>query len=1127
MKEYYPSKKSLSVLFFTFFVIFLFFDSIAQNTEIGSPPLQNFAPTEYNAAPEIRSMMKSSRGFIYAASNNRDILEYDGNSWKKIFTPCNYVYSMVEGENGNIHIADGLVRCAGYLRPQYPTGKWEFIPLHPENLADSVWYRVRTSSVGKIDNQIYYTFDGTSKQIGKHIIFKFDKGVVKEHIRINRDDIKDTFFTNKGFLFFNGKQLFHKQVSNNTNDFSYDSLKNTSFFEGKDIYKIKDFSENELLIFGIGNNVTIYNLETAQITPFGDQKSQTVFRNAQLLTATQIVNGDWIFGSIQNGVIHTDNKGNIIQIISTKEGLIDNIVMSFAQDNQNQLWTGFYNGIAKIDVASPVNYWAENKGISGSSIYDIRRFENTIFAGTVAKLVYLQKNGNWKTIEGTSIENRLLKTLLLADGKEHLFLSSFDGIYEIKKKNNSEWEAVSILKIPQGGLRISEMTNYKHNPNRIYFSQLGREGINYIDYQPNAILKETKKNDFLKNTNIHIRSLEKNEFWGVEAQNRHRVAKINIENSKITFYDLDSGGYTIIDGNVYVQKQGNDSIFQITKEDKLEYDKQITQFLRPYLNRPVEIEQVGENMLWVYDPQNFFVNIYTKQGESYIRNSKLEQIVGKYFVRSLYQDENNKNIIWIGTSSGILNINLSKLKESNQEAIFNTLIRQVKIGNDSLIFDGNFFTSKKLDNDSILYEISEIQSEKDILKIDNANNSILFKVAGLFFIEEKRTQYSYFLEGLDEKWSDWTTLNIKEYNNLREGEYIFYAKSKNYLGEESEKVSYQFKVFPPWHRTTTAYVFYLLFGVGIIFGSTRFYTHRLRKQNEQLENIVAERTDELSQKNTELSTQNEEIIQQRDQLDIKNQKIEEQNKNIVSSINYAKRIQTALLPIEKRIKQEIPNHFIFYKPRDIVSGDFYWIEKSEDKVIIAVADCTGHGVPGAFMSMLGSSGLTDAVFQQNLTEPDLILTHLHNYIFAALKQSQSDNRDGMDVCIVVWDKAKNHIQYAGAMNPLYYVQNEELLQIKADKIPVGGTMAKERIYTPHTINLHVPTTIYLASDGYQDQFGGKEGRKFMTKKFRELLLEISHLPIKEQENRISQVFDRWKGKIHQIDDVLVMGIRFE
>ena len=251
--------------------------------------------------------------------------------------------------------------------------------------------------------------------------------------------------------------------------------------------------------------------------------------------------------------------------------------------------------------------------------------------------------------------------------------------------------------------------------------------------------------------------------------------------------------------------------------------------------------------------------------------------------------------------------------------------------------------------------------------------------------------------------------------------------------------------------------------------------------------------------------------------------IAEQNKNIVSSINYAKRIQTALLPIEKRIKQELSEHFIFYKPRDIVSGYFYWIEKIEDKVIIAVADWTGHGVPGVFMSMLGNSGLTNAVFQQNLTAPDLILTHLHNYIFSALKQNQCDNRDRMDICIVVWNKTKN--QYAGAMNPIYYVQNEELLILKADKIPVGGTMAKKRIYILHTINLHVPTTIYLASDGYQDQFGGKENRKFMTKQFRELLLEISHLPIKEQGNRIANIFERWKGKTHQIDDVLVMGIK--
>ena len=285
------------------------------------------------------------------------------------------------------------------------------------------------------------------------------------------------------------------------------------------------------------------------------------------------------------------------------------------------------------------------------------------------------------------------------------------------------------------------------------------------------------------------------------------------------------------------------------------------------------------------------------------------------------------------------------------------------------------------------------------------------------------------------------------------------------------------------------------------------------------------------------------------ELKIQDQKneIEDLYKDVRDSINYAKRIQTAMLPRVEDIQKALPETFILFKPRDIVSGDFYFFAEKQDKIVIACADCTGHGVPGAFMSMIGNEILTNIVEVQGITRPDLILNDLHRSIRNALKQGETENRDGMDVAVVTIERGTK-ITYAGAMNPLYYIHNGELREIKADKKPIGGIQEEsERIFTKHEIQLTIDneqlpieqpsetsnylkqsqTVIYLCSDGFQDQFGGAQGKKFMVKRFRELLFSIHHLPMQEQKQILDGTIGKWmaEGNERQIDDILVVGVR--
>ncbi len=262
-------------------------------------------------------------------------------------------------------------------------------------------------------------------------------------------------------------------------------------------------------------------------------------------------------------------------------------------------------------------------------------------------------------------------------------------------------------------------------------------------------------------------------------------------------------------------------------------------------------------------------------------------------------------------------------------------------------------------------------------------------------------------------------------------------------------------------------------------------------------------------------------------------KIETQKQKITDSIKYAQKIQNAILPSNVLIKKIIPEHFIFYEPKDIVSGDFYWINKINNNIIVAAVDCTGHGVPGAFMSMLGVALLNEIVDKKEITQPDKILEELRKYVKASLHQTgqNDESSDGMDMSLCVIDSETNKMQFAGANNSVYIIRSNnknkeqsEFIELEPDPMPIGIFLV-EYPFNNQEIQLESKDCIYLFSDGYSDQFGGKKNYKFMKAKFKELLLEISEKPMQEQKNILEKTFYDWKGSGFQVDDVLVMGIR--
>ena len=296
--------------------------------------------------------------------------------------------------------------------------------------------------------------------------------------------------------------------------------------------------------------------------------------------------------------------------------------------------------------------------------------------------------------------------------------------------------------------------------------------------------------------------------------------------------------------------------------------------------------------------------------------------------------------------------------------------------------------------------------------------------------------------------------------------------------------------------------------------------HALLKMRDELGQ--RERTLELK-----VQERTEEVVRQKEEVERQSRKVVELYKNVTDSIRYAKRLQDSILPPERRIRELLPESFVYYRPKDIVSGDFYWVDRVDGRVAFAAVDCTGHGVPGAFMSLIGHNGLNQAIRERGAGRPSEVLKVLNKLAFEALHKDREQFlvRDGMDMALCNYDPSRRVLEYAGANSPLYIVRGTEVLRFSPDKRPIGSFELDGQDFTDHRILLEQGDMVYLFSDGYADQFGGPKGKKFLYKRFRDLLLEISRYPAERQSSMLEEAFRGWRGVHEQVDDILVIGMR--
>jgi len=530
---------------------------------------------------------------------------------------------------------------------------------------------------------------------------------------------------------------------------------------------------------------------------------------------------------------------------------------------------------------------------------------------------------------------------------------------------------------------------------------------------------------------------------------------------------------------------------------KNNYDKELEYYnealkLRLKLGDSIEIASSYLNIGTVY----YAINDYNNAFRNYI------------LARDIYKKLKNIN----GLSEVCLNIGQLYVKKKNGK-------QAIKFLNESLehsLKENNKLLIKEIYlNLSDAYSINGdiLESYEYFKKFSNLKDSI-FNQESFNQITEMQTKYE---------------------TEKKESEILLLNKDKQLKNTELLKRNIEV-------RKQRAIIYSFIIGFIIIVLFT-IIIYRLYRQ-KMIANII------LAQQKEEISAQRDEIETQRDLVTNQKEHIEEIHKEVTDSINYAKRIQDAVLPVSENARTVLGEHFILFKPKDIVSGDFYWITKINNWLIVTVADCTGHGVPGAFMSMLGISFLNEIVRKQEINQANEVLNELRKEIINALQQKGKlgEQKDGMDISLIAINTETFECQWAGANNPLYVIgrsetskqsvagisslivrnNDVELYEIKADKMPIAIYEKMDK-FTMHNIQLKKGDIIYLFGDGYQDQFGGAEGKKFMSKKFKELLLQISDKPMTEQYAILDQTITNWTTgfgkKYPQTDDITVMGIK--
>lgn len=1100
-----------SILFSTSFL-----SVIAQ--DLGRYPIQNFNHRDYAGHSQNWAIVQDPRGIIYVA-NNKGVIEYDGSDWR--FISINGALSRCLAIDNNGRIWVGGQDEIGYLAAD-STGSIKYFSLINEIPS-------YCQPLGLV-RQVFTTTDGIYFSSNQYLI-RIKGKIVK--VWKPKTSFHRSFFAN-GILFVNQPEYGLTFVRN-------DSLKltpNTDYFSKKLIYSLQSYSQNKLLIGTQADGLYLFNADALRrdttiskdsvIIKFRTDDENFLKENL-IYSSISLPNGNIAIGTSRKGVLIINRDGNTIRKINQSSNLQDESIWNLLLDNQNNLWMALNNGISYTNINSQLTSWDESSGLRGS-LQSVIRYNNSLYISTNIG-IFKKNNDEFQEIKEFNKFAFKLHVTKTSDNREFLLASATDGMYQIINDR--------AFKIGNYKQAAYSFITSKIFPNIIYAAL--NDGIGILKYQQGSIIFLGK----LDETKGQVFSFTEDQYGTLWYSHRYKgVDRINVVNpyqlivdQQKSYHQLpfspkcDEMSISLIDGKVKVS----------TDKGLLRYDSSSDTFIADS-SLGVEftegktgiriLNQDKKGDLWfeVYtdNPNRWLERAVKHSDKTYRRIPAQFRIIPDMIFNDVLSEEDNIN--WIASYDGLYRFDGS-LKNDNPP-IIKLLIRKIIANRNKQIFNGASSLSISKDG---FKSTNFSQTNSIVEKLDYTDNSLVIYFSSPFFGQNQEMKYSYKLEGYDNDWSTWTADQKKEYTNLSSGSYKFIVKARNVFDTESPIASYSFYIKRPWFKSPVSFVLYLIILSGIIWIYVTVKTNLLKGSNLRLQALVKERTKDLILFQEEIIEKNEELMQQKEEMQVQRDELHEQNHQTAASLEYAKTIQQAILPDLKVLNDRL-EHFIIYRPKDVVSGDFYWISrlssktKQGEKIFVAVVDCTGHGVPGAFMSMIGSRMLSEIVNERKIHNPADILTELSNSVNQALRQDVSESFDGMDACIcLIEQKIANQyiITFAGANRMLYYYQKgmHKIQTLRGNRKTIGGIMPDvDSEFLNNRIYLSPGDAIFLNSDGIVDQ-NNESRKKFTASRFHASLLENIDKPMENIGLEINTDFEKFKGNAFQRDDITVLGLR--
>ncbi len=1067
----------------------------------------NFTATQGLSNDGILSMLEDKSGNMWFGTDGGGICRYDGRSFtsytKAQGLGTNSVWSMLQDKNGNMWFGTvgGVSRYDGKTFKKYTKADGlcnNSVYSMIEDRKGNLWFGTNGGGVSCYNGKTFTNY--TTEQ-----------GLANNYVFSICEDKKGNlwFCTHEGGVScYNGKTF--------TNYTTEQGLSSNNVYGS-----IVDKSGN-LWFCTDGGGVSCYDGKT-----FTGYTTEQGLSNNSVFSVTADKAGNLWFSTGGGGISRYDGKS--FTSYTTAQGLSSNSIFGIMEDKKGNIWFGTQaGGVDKYDGKTYTGYTTA-QGMGNDNVYSMTE----------------DRKGNlWFGTDGGGVSRFDGKSITTYTTAQGLAYNSVFSIIEDKKGDMwfgthgggvSRFNGKSFTNYTTTQGLNDVFTILEDKKGNLWF---GTEDGGAICYDGKSFMDYTTDQGLGSNTVATITEDESGNLWlGTQGGGVSRY-----DGKTFTTYTTAQGLSDNGIGGIVLDKQGNIVIgtnFGIA-------------VLKSFV--PKSGDKAGENLPAQNNKSNAELENYTPVFK--IFNSKTG-----YPVKDVNGGSNNgsmlcdsKGNIWAGTGSEKTSlVKFAPAAVNRNPDPPTVLLQNVKINEENICWytlalphssnekdasqdDSTINAQQEImaygklltaeESDTLRKKFGDIQFDgigrfypvPENLVLPFQDNHITFEFAAIEPAKPYLVKYQYILEGYDKEWSHVTAKNNPTFGNIYEGTYTFKVRAQSPDGIWSEPVTYTFKVLPPLYRTWWAYSLYAIFAFLLLFGLYRWRTASLHREKEVLEETVKQRTMEVVKEKDEAEKHRTEAEKQKNL-------VEEKNKDITDSINYAKRIQRALLKEEEYVSYHLPEHFILFKPKDIVSGDFYWAIEKEDYLYLAAVDCTGHGVPGGFMSMLGLAFLNELTSGAAILTPAEILDKLREKILKEFRQKGGENetKDGMDISLMRVNLKTREVQWSGANSPVY-IAGKELKEITPDKQPIGYYPLMKP-FTNHIINAEKGSVIYLFSDGYADQFGGPKGKKFKHSQLKEVVFSVHDESMKEQKKRMNEIFEKWKGNLEQVDDVLIIGMR--